>query len=459
MMTGLRLPALHENQIESVNVQQPKSKQALGQLPLALMSPQPMPAHTPQFGNAAMLVAPALALSPLTKLFSFFESSYEMGFVLVSKVIGNAFPRIAITRSWDERKEVAFNEFTHTLGFFGALPIVSRLMDPIQAFWADMPKDLIRMHNDTAFSKLSGEMIQKLKVAKLGKSFGAGAIIASLMMVMPYWRNYRTINRTGFADYKKVVALGGKQTPTESDLAEAKVANEKNVKIIKGILVGGLLASLGIMAGAGLLARRASKLLTNEGMLNPQRLGGIFKEWGFVGKNSDQFNALEKSVKQTFWLWGVPSYIGWFLGCRDGYEFMEQVSKFSTFILGYVATPKIFKAIMEFKDKKLLEPFKNAQGLYALPSYDKIINVMSKENPELAQKMLSHLNTRKGVSLVGNLFAIGVLPILFNIWFSNWRYQRENIEPVPPSQPFHHPGGYIQHKPFGAWAQQQQPVP
>ncbi|MBY0405277.1 MAG: hypothetical protein K2X66_15365, partial [Cyanobacteria bacterium] len=386
-------------------------------------------------------------------LFWFFETSYEPGFVLVSKILGNMMPRIAITRSWDEKKEVAFNEVTQTAGFFLTLPIASKLFNPIQGWFSGISSDLIKMKNDEAFTKVSGEALQQLKMAKLGKSMGVSAVIACLMLMMPYWRNYRTIERTGFSDYKKVVALGGKQIPTEEDRKQAKIANQRNLHWIKTFLGMAAATSLLTMAGAGLIARRGTKMLAEGGLLNPTRLGALFKDWAFVGKNSNQFNAIEKSVKQTFWVWGVPSFAGWFAGCRDAYEVVEQTVKFATFILGYVATPKIFKGLMEWKDQKLLKPFTNEAGKIVLPSYDKIIHQISKENQPLAESLLKHLNNRKTVSLVGNLFAIGVLPIIFNVYFSAWRYNRENQEELPPSLPFQHPGGSVAHKGFQQWGQ------
>lgn len=426
---------------------EPQTREAIVRHPDDTASPPQAPLT---FGNT-------VPLSLATRAFHFFESQYEPGFILTSKLVGNSFPRIAITRSWDERKEVAFNEATHTAGLFLTLPIVSALFNPIQAWMAGIPTGLIRMKNSEAFTQVSGEALQKLKMAKLGKSMGVSGVIAFLMLLMPYLRNYRTIKRTGFSDYKKVVALGGKQTPTEEDKKQAAEANRKNMRIIQWCLGLAAASGLAIMAGAGLIARRGTKMLST-GLFRPEVMDKLFQEWAFVGKNSDQFNALEKSVKQTLWVWGVPSYIGWFAGCRDGYEVVEQMSKFVTFVLGYVATPKIFKGIMRYKDRALMQEFKNKAGEIVLPSYDKIINELSKTNPPQAKAILKHLNTQKGVSLIGNLFVIGVLPILFNVWFSNWRYQRENAEPAVPSLPFRHPGGTVERKSFEDWVQRSTPT-
>jgi hypothetical protein len=399
------------------------------------------------FGSAA-----AFPLSPVTRMFHFFQTQYEPGFILTSKVVGNAVPRVAITRTWDERKEVAFNEVTHTAGLFAVLPLASRLFDPIQSWISGVPTQLIRMRNEEAFAKVSGEALQQLKMAKLGKSLGVSSLLAFLMLLMPYWRNYRTIEKTGFSDYKKVVALGGKQTPTGQDLQEAAEANRKNRRLIQLFLGLGAASGLAMMGAAGLIARRGRTMLSS-GLFRPERLNKLLKDWGFVGKNSDQFYSIEKSAKQTFWVWGVPSYIGWFAGCRDGYELMEQGMKFLTFVLGYVATPKIFKSLMEFKDRALLKEFKDTTGKIALPSYDTVINKLSKTDPAKARVLLKHMDTRRGVSLIGNLFVIGVLPLLFNIWFSAWRYKRENADSTgssapPLSTPTATP---LQRKSFEAW--------
>jgi hypothetical protein len=146
------------------------------------------PGPRPRFGSA-------LPLSPATRLFSFFETSYEPGFIFLSKIFGNILPRVAITRTWDERKEVTFNEATQTAGFFLTLPVASALFNPIQGKLAAISPDLIRMRNEEAFKRAAGLNLQRLKVAKLGKSFAVSAIIAWLMLAMPYIRNWRTTSR------------------------------------------------------------------------------------------------------------------------------------------------------------------------------------------------------------------------------------------------------------------------
>ncbi len=366
-----------------------------------------------------------LPLSWISRMFLFFETQYEPGFILVSKVLGNAAPRIAITRNWDERKEVIFNETTQTAGFFLALPVGSALLNPVQSWFAGVPAAQLRMKNELALAKLTGRQLQNLKVAKLGKSLGVFAFIAFLKIAMPYIRNWHTIHSTGFSEYKDLVALGGKRTPTAEDLRKSEIANRKNIARIKALLATGIVSAFAIMAAAGAIVRGNGKALSRTGWLNPSRLESIFKSFALVGKNSNQVMSLTKSMKPTFWFWGVPSYVGWFLGCRDKYEFVEQISKFGTFIAGYMGTTPFMGAVMKRVDGKLLNHVKHVIGREALPSYEEVIQKNILKTPPLAKRYLKHLNTKNGMSLLLNLVVVGALPLIFNIYFSAWRYRRE----------------------------------
>ena len=363
-------------------------------------------------------------------MFSFFETSYEPGFLAASKVLANGVPRTAITRTSDERKEVIFNEVTQGSTLFLALPVTSVIGNYAQSAFSGISPKMLAMANADAFQQTSGKVLRQLKTAKLGKSLGASLMIASLLISTTYLRNYRTIKRTGFSDYKDVVGLGGPRTSTEQDKIKAEAAMKKNLNIIKGLLIGGAATGLTTMAVFGAIARKDGKMLSRTGVLNPKRLNKLFDRWAFVGKRSNQINGPFKPSQTMFgnqglWVWGIPSYLGWFLGCRDKYEVAEQSSKFATFWAGYMATPRLIGKWMAKKHKAL---FAEAEKFGGTGTYTKIKTQIADKAPELA-KRLEKQKTNQWLWLMGvNILVAGALPIVFNIMFNKWRYAREQNE-------------------------------
>jgi hypothetical protein len=394
----------------------------------------------------------AESLSAISQMIKFFETSYEPGFILVSKVLGNAIPRVVITRSPEERGDVFFNESTQTAGFFVTLPVASYLLNPVQSWLSKVSVKDIKARNDEAFAKYTGLALNRLKIAKLGKSLGVLAFIAYLKIAMPYIRNYRTIRVTGFSDYKKVIALGGRSKPTEADRRRAEKGKKKDLKIIIGLMISGIINAAAVMALAGYYSRHPEKITAVNGLLNPKRMAMMIKNFALVGKRSNQVMSLEKSGIPTLWFWGVPSYLGWFLGCRDKYEVLEQVSKFGTFVAGYMGTTPLTAHIMKKINHHLMDEVNKAAGktvevepsIYrrvlqyigflpkqtsiikkTYPNYTDVIEKNVLKNPELKLRYLKYLDRKWIYSLTLNLFAVGVLPVVFNIFFSAWRFKRE----------------------------------
>ena len=131
---------------------------------------------------------------------------------------------------------------------------------------------------------------------------------------------------------------------------------------------------------------------------------------------------------------------------------VEQTSKFATFWAGYIGTPMVVQKLMYQKQKnKLVE----ALAGEAMPkTYTEIREKVTKGlMDERLGKGLIHFKNKGWMTLTGmNLLIAGVLPLVFNIGFSKWRYQR-NLAAQPRPQ-FNHPGGMLVQKPaFDQWMQ------
>lgn len=400
--------------------------------------------NQPKFGNA----------SPLTRMFHLFENRYEPGFLVLSKFMANSAPRLAFTRNKNERQEVLFNELVQGSALFVLLPITAPIGDFVQGKLAGIPRQWLKMRNADALAQAGrwgGERLQNsLKVAKLGKSLGASAFIAAMLVATTYLRNYRTIQRTGFSDYQKVVGLGGNVQPTAEDRVKAEAAMRKNMNIIKGLFAGGALAWLSVMGGAGWLVRRGKNLLGTGGKISTARLDHLMKHAAFVGKNSNQVNGPFRSQWQTLLVWGLPSYLGWFLGCRDKYEVVEQASKFLTFLGGYFWSPRVVNAVISRRYADLLKQ----AAPYGEMTYTNVLNKIRPENPVLAEQLVRLKNRQWGMLTGLNFVVAGALPVLFNIMFSRWRYQRSQAAagqaPIA-SAPVNGLGPGIQRRPLAQW--------
>lgn len=368
-----------------------------------------------------------VGVSPITRLFLFFDTQYEPGFILATKAFGSVPPRIAITRDKTERNEAIVHEALQIAGFFGLMPIVSGLFNPIQGMMANVSADKIRMHNETAFKSLSQASIQRIKVAKIGKSLGVLTFLALVKMAIPHMRNLYTIKATGLSRFTEVTGLSKPDPNSPQAKRNAKEAERKTIRSILTYVSAGAVGALAIMLAAGQICRSGKNAFASKGLLNPKRLETLFSNFALIGKNSNQISALTKSPAQTMWFWAAPFFIGLFAGCRDKYEIPERLSMLTTFLLGYVTVPKVIEKTLKRLDGSLLTEVKKYIGKEALPkhAYAAVLqeNLISDKN--LAQRYIRHLDTKHGLSLLASLLVTGTLPLVFNVIFTKWRYQRD----------------------------------
>ncbi len=429
------------------------------------------------FGSASAMASLGPVNRGIASMYNWFETSYEPGFILLSKIFGNTIPRVAICRTEDERKDVAFNEITQGATLFVLLPLLSPIANWVQDKLyqgKEITGRHLKMENAKAFNeaKRAGgiRQVRRLKILKLGKAFGVSAVTAAGLMAITYYRNYWTIKRTGFSDYTQIVGLEGNKEPTPAQRAEAEQAAEKNLNIVKGIMGGSAIIALLGMGGAAMLARRANALFKPGGTFNLKKmdewLNNGVKHWALVGKNNNQINSVFKSTKQTLWVWGVPSYFAWIMACRDKYEVAEQLSKFATFVAGYVGVPKLTAWMRNKLDQSgrinkraLLSAFNEAaqKKKYDMTRvYNQLIHKMGKTHPRVTKDLIRLWNANNMGILALNVFVIGALPIVFNIFFSAWRHQREEAEKQATlkTYTFQHPGGRLYRKNFQNWGLQ-----
>ncbi len=441
----------------------------------SIQEPKP---ENPRFGAVPVTATLGPINRGLASLYNWLETSYEPGFLIISKIFGNTVPRVAICRTDNERKDVLFNEVTQGALMFITLPLFSPIANWMQdKFYGgkDISAKDLRLSNAVALrqAKKAGgaQQLRRLRVLKLGKAFGVSAIVAAGQLAISYVRNYRTIKKTGFADYKSVVGLGGQREPTAAERKEADKEAQKALNKVYAIMAGGVALGIAGMGGAGMLARRVNKIFSRDSKFSikymDQKLKDLFKHWALVGEKNNQINSVFKSTKQTLWVWGVPAYMGWLLACRDKYEVVEQLSKFATFVGGYVGVPKLAGWMRKKLDKgKWVNSHELLPKLNSVAEdkkydmtrmYNQLMHKMGKTHPKTARSLIKLWNANNMAVLALNVFVIGALPIVFNIFFSSWRFKREEAERQANlgAYKFQHPGGRLYRKSFQSWGVQQ----
>lgn len=142
-------------------------------------------------------------------------------FALAQEVAGSNFPKTAMTRTHNERVDVAAGQFGGTVAFFGSGWGLDKLLN-----WT--------------YKRLAGIDFKALKESKIpiaamdkghlwaiaGKSAAIFAIQGALYWAVPFARNILTAKRTGSGNFADVITNGTKQ-PLTPEQKEAKAKKPK----------------------------------------------------------------------------------------------------------------------------------------------------------------------------------------------------------------------------------------
>lgn len=336
----------------------------------------------------------SLPIGNLTKLFGNLETN-PLKEIITKEVVGINVPRVAVTRSWDERLDVATFEAGNTIGSFGPTLLIDRALKK--------------------FLYKPGMSENALKWARMAHSAGVLFPLGGIMWAMPFIRNYITTKRTGKVDFADVISKNtGGQSPKN---AEAVVEQQK--KTAREIVnIMGMFTALGL---AGVLGGKAAATKNlNMGKL----MTGIFNKFAFT---QEGFMSMKKWP--TFLFWGATSYAGALMGARDKFEFKEQILKFFTFNFGFFVPDMVFEKVFDPK-------FKNTMG-------DALYNTVAKAGKgKVKYKHIQNLITDEGVKkaatglwlkrnvmgLMSSIMLLGVLPQLTNIYLTKKRMTSTGTE-------------------------------
>lgn len=224
---------------------------------------------------------------------------------LTKEIVGVNLPRVALTRSADERLDVAASAIGNTAAAFG----VGGLLN-----WG-----LNRIYGQAAKADdLAGRW------ARLGRSAAIFSAVFSLMWAMPFVRNYITARRTGSVQFTDVIGASASAVQSKSDLTTA--LSDYKTKALTFIGSGAAMAAAAILGTRLAMARN----------LNPGILKRFFNHaWlreNLLLKNG---SFTDFSWLKALFFWGVPAYGGWIHASRDQYERREQLLKFGCFVAAF----------------------------------------------------------------------------------------------------------------------------
>ena len=330
---------------------------------------------------------------------------------LSKEALGVNAPRVAFTRSNDERMDVATSALGNMLGAFGIGAGLDRLLKTIFK---------------KAVSTGAGSARQW---AAAGSSLAIYSAVFSIMWAMPFIRNYVTAKRTGKTSYSEVI---GSNAGKKDDAATLQKSLEnyscKAISILGLGLAGTLAATLGAKAAIrrGVSFERLGKA------------GRIIAKWGLKDGSFNDFKGLRAVM-----FWGVPAYAGWIHAARDKYEIKEQILKFAAFAFSFLVPQKLMDRFYAGKFASLQE-----KGLDV--TYENIIHHLS----GTAQKdAIRHWAQRNLLGLASAIVLLGTLPTVLNITLTKKRLSREQ---QPKLQPGNSP---LRRKPFEIWGQRpEQPA-
>lgn len=325
--------------------------------------------------------------------------SYPVLDTVTKEVVGINAPKIALTRSDTERKDVAISEIGNTMAFGVGGVLVDQLLK-----------------RTFAGAQKAGASQTAQRWAVLGRSLGVYSTIFSLMWAIPFIRNYVTAKQTGSVSFADVIKANHHHSGTSHDqkavLKEALSYYQDQARTILG------LGALGTVASAGLARLAAQKeawphrleKLFNAKFMNHNVMNTLLlKEGRFAG-----FGGMPALL-----FWGLPAYGGWIHASRDPYERKEQWLKFVNFVACFFGPSVLINKAFQGKFDSRFPQLK-ASG----SGYEAITKVLAAQ-PEQKAAALKLWAGKNVLSLVSSIALLGTIPQLINWYLTKERMKRD----------------------------------
>ena len=179
-----------------------------------------------------------------TKILKGMETSSSVG-MFVKDTGGCLIPKIAISRSREEAKEITFAETAESALFYFSAPAAVKLTNEFFQNKYNTVSRLITMPIEE-IKAVSKERLKNIKLAKFGKIASVFSVILPLVFAIAPVRNYMTSSQSGKEEFTEVVGL--KDTKEQE-----KNGKNKAQSLIKKLILtalGGLALTAGILTAA-----------------------------------------------------------------------------------------------------------------------------------------------------------------------------------------------------------------
>lgn len=313
---------------------------------------------------------------------------------VTKEVVGINVPKIVMTRSDTEQKDVAISEIGNTMAFgVGGL-----LVDQV-------------LKRSFAGVQKAGASQTAQRWASLGRSLGVYSTVFSLMWAMPFIRNYITAKQTGSVSFADVIKANHHHPENSHDrqavLKDALSYYQGQAQAILGLGALGTVASAGfarLAAQKEIWAKPLEKLFQHQWMDSLLLKGGKFA--GFGGTPALLF-------------WGLPAYGGWIHASRDPYETKEQWLKFINFVACFFGPPVVIDKLFKGKFNSRFPQLKDV-GF----GYEAITKTLD-AHPEKKATALKLWAGKNALSLFSSIALLGTLPQLINWYLTQERMRRD----------------------------------
>lgn len=315
--------------------------------------------------------------------------------MLVKEVTGINIPKVALTRSQDERRDAFYSEFGNTIGFFGAGLGINMALNQI-----------------LNTQQLRKKSLLAYRWGVLGRSAAIFSTGFAILWAMPFIRNYLTAKKTGSIRFTQVIGAHDPQESMDYSLQHNLADSKRKSLAILGLGLGGTVLAT---AGSRLaIAKGWGKKAVNQLFKNPK--GWIHS----LTLKDGQFANFGRVPALLFW--GVPAYGGWLHAARDSYERKEQLLKFVNFVTCFFGPSLLLQKHYEKKLKQVV-------GKKATLSYRSITRNLSGKTRDKALKIWA---TQSGVGMLSSIILLSTMPQLINIYLTRQRLIRaaRNADPA-----------------------------
>lgn len=333
-----------------------------------------------------------IGITPLaTKILTPLETNVSAGMFL-RDTGGCLLSRLAVSRSKDETREISFVELAESGVFYFSITPIAALLSKIVGKGLKENKELLGK-SLSEIPKIDKNLLDKVKIAKLGKIGLAFSILLPAIYAIVPLRNVLTESVTGKNEFTSVVGLNKKHRKGKAQKQKDQ-AKEKAIALIKrmaGYAALGATATLGFMA--------ALKAPALKSTLEPAA-NWIIKHFDFNGKAG-------LSLKQLGFLIMPVSVKSYFDASRDKYEVLENVRRFAiTIPMMFFGQDFIEKNIYKFFDKKFHSNL--AQG-NKITTYEDIMKMpVAKQAANLKAKNWA-IALAFAINTMGLALAVGIL--------------------------------------------------